>query len=121
MHEVVGRGASSYVQRAIHVPTGTRLALKVVNVLDRTKRQQLVKEISALYEADCESLIEFYGAFYREGQITIALEYMDGGSWENILRQLGPIPENVLANMTLQVLWGLAYLKHEHRVHRVRT
>ena len=27
--EVVGKGASSYVQRAIHKPSGTQLALKV--------------------------------------------------------------------------------------------
>lgn len=64
------------------------------------------------------SLILFYGAFYREGSITIALEYMDGGSLANVLHQVGPIPETVLASMAFQILWGLAYLKHEKRVHR---
>lgn len=34
------------------------------------------------------------------------------------LLQIGPIPEVVLANMTFQILWALAYLKHEKRVHR---
>jgi serine/threonine protein kinase len=64
------------------------------------------------------SLIKFYGAFYREGAITIALEYMDGGSLQNVLHQVGPMPEWVLANMTYQILWGLAYMKHDRRVHR---
>lgn len=95
-------------------------------------------------------LITFYGAFYREGAITIALEYMDGGSLANVLHQVGPVPEHALAAMCfqvlpsihscmrlhtyricpvstiyvvlmcrcLQILWGLAYLKHEKRVHR---
>lgn len=49
------------------------------------------------------SLIQFYGAFYREGTITIALEYADGGSLANVLSQVGPIPEEVLAGMTFQV------------------
>ena len=34
------------------------------------------------------------------------------------LTQVGPIPERVLACMTFQILWGLAYLKHDKRVHR---
>ena len=32
---IIGRGASSYVQKATHSPTGTDLALKVVNVYDK--------------------------------------------------------------------------------------
>jgi serine/threonine protein kinase len=55
---------------------------------------------------------------YHTGSITIALEYMDGGSLANVLNQVGPIPEKVLASIAYQILWGLAYLKHEKRVHR---
>ena len=43
---------------------------------------------------------------------------MDGGSLANVLNQVGPIPEKVLASIAYQILWGLAYLKHEKRVHR---
>lgn len=50
------------------------------------------------------SLITFYGSFYREGSITLALEYMDGGSLANVISQVGPIPEDVLASMAFQVL-----------------
>ena len=50
--EVIGRGASSYVQRATHAPSGTPLALKVINIFDRAKRAQLIKEIQALYDSD---------------------------------------------------------------------
>lgn len=97
---------------------GTPLALKVINLFDRSKREQLIREIVSLYDAQCPNLITFYGAFYREGSITIALEYMDGGSLANVLVQVGPIPERVLAHITFQILWGLAYLKHDKRVHR---
>lgn len=43
---------------------------------------------------------------------------MDGGALCNLVAQLGPIPEAALANMVFQILWALAYLKHEKRVHR---
>jgi len=118
MGDMIGRGASSVVLHGVHGPTGTVLALKIINLFDRSRREQLMREIMALYDAQCPNLITFYGAFYREGSITIALEYMDGGSLANVLNQVGPIPENVLASIAYQILWGLAYLKHEKRVHR---
>lgn len=116
--EMIGRGSCSVVLRGMHVPTNTPVALKVINLFDRSKREQLIREIITLYDAVCPNLVTFYGAFYREGAITIALEFMDGGSLANVLEQVGPIPENVLASMAYQILWGLAYLKHDKRVHR---
>ena len=116
--EMIGRGSSSIVLHGIHSPTSTPLALKVINLFDRSKREQLIREIVTLYDSECPNVITFYGAFYREGCITIALEYMDGGSLANVLAQVGPIPERILAAMAYQILWGLAYLKVEKRVHR---
>jgi len=116
--ELIGRGSTSIVMSATHAPTNTKLALKVINLFERNKREQLIREIITLYDAQCPSLITFYGAFHREGSITIALEYMDGGSLANVLDQVGPIPEYVLASVAFQVLWGLAYLHHDKRVHR---
>mmetsp|Transcript_11821 Transcript_11821/g.11464 ORF Transcript_11821/g.11464 Transcript_11821/m.11464 type:complete len:343 (-) Transcript_11821:432-1460(-) len=116
--DMIGRGSSSIVLHGMHSPTCTPLALKIINLFDKSKREQLIREIITLYDAQCPNLITFYGAFYREGSITIALEYMDGGSLANVLNQVGPIPERVLASMAYQILWGLAYLKHDKRVHR---
>ncbi|MQL71070.1 hypothetical protein Taro_003398 [Colocasia esculenta] len=65
-----------------------------VNLLSQScgeKRQQLLNEIRTLCEAPCyEGLVEFHGAFYTpdSGQISIALEYMDGGSLADVLRGL---------------------------------
>ncbi|ESW15905.1 hypothetical protein PHAVU_007G112700, partial [Phaseolus vulgaris] len=92
----IGSGASSVVQRAMHIPTHRILALKKINMFEKEKRQQLLTEIRTLCEAPCyEGLVEFHGAFYTpdSGQISIALEYMDGGSLADILRMNRRIPE----------------------------
>ena len=96
--QVIGRGSSSIVAYGIHAPSRTPLALKIINLFDKSKREQLIREIVTLYDAQCPNLITFYGAFYREGAITIALEYMDGGSLANVLDQVGPIPEAALGD-----------------------
>jgi serine/threonine protein kinase len=50
-------------------------------------------------------------------QISIVLEYMDGGSLADVLARVGRIPEGVLSRITGRVLQGLAFL---HRKHLVR-
>merc|ERR1711990_648573 len=41
-----------------------------------------------------------------------------GGSLHDVIRKHGRIPERILAHVTYQILWGLAYLKFENRFHR---
>ncbi|KAA8530203.1 hypothetical protein F0562_004912 [Nyssa sinensis] len=118
----IGSGASSVVQRAIHIPTHRIIALKKINIFEKEKRQQLLTEIRTLCEAPCyQGLVEFHGAFYTpdSGQISIALEYMDGGSLADIIRVQRCIPESVLSSMVQKLLHGLSYLHGvRHLVHR---
>lgn len=89
----------------------------------KEKRQQLLNEIRTLCEASCyPGLVEFHGAFYtpESGQISIALEYVDGGSLADILRLQKLIPEAVLSCMVQKLLHvriccfncGSDYLNH---------
>lgn len=50
--------------------------------------------------------MDFHGAFYSpdSGQISIALEYMDGGSLADILKVTKKIPEPVLSSMFHKLL-----------------
>lgn len=119
--QVIGQGSSSVVLEATYAcaKNGTlRLALKVINTFERAKRDQLIREIQSLYNCACPTIIGFFGAFYREGAISIALEFMDGGSLANVVAQAGALPEDALAHISYQILYGLAYLKLHKRVHR---
>ena len=114
----IGRGAAAYVQLAEHIPSGTLVALKCVSVFEKSKRSQLVSELRALFETQCDALVGFYGAYHADGIITIVLEYMDRGSLTTVLKAGGAWPEPALAGLAFQVLWGLAYLRGAKRLHR---
>jgi len=61
----------------------------------------------------------FFDAFYDEGSVFIALEFMNGGSLGDVLKNAGVIPEQILVKIVMQVLKGLNYLhKSLHLVHR---
>lgn len=118
--KVVGHGSGGMVQKALHVPSKRLVALKVITLdVKESVRKQIILELKTLYRTQSEYVVTFFDAFYSEGSIFIALEYMDGGSLADILRASGSIPERILAKITTQVLKGLQYLhKSLHLIHR---
>jgi len=124
MLEVLGKGASSLVRKALHKPSGTPLAVKILSVFDKAKRDQLLRELRTLYSSTFPWLVSFYDCLYDEGAMYIVLEYMDGGSLADLLLTAqatgsGPLSELMLAKICTRVLEGLQYLhKERHQVHR---
>lgn len=97
--QVIGQGSSSVVLEAGYICArrgSLMIALKVINMFERAKRDQLIREIQSLYNCECPAIIGFYGAFYREGAISIALEFMNGGSLANVIAQVCPLTGYIL-------------------------
>ena len=116
----IGHGSSGVVQKVLHTPSDSVLALKIIPVeADETKRKQILLELKTLHESMHESIVSFYGAFFREGAVHVCLEYMDA-SLLDVARSEGcALPEPVLAGITRPVLQGLVYLHRErHMIHR---
>jgi len=118
--KLIGHGSGGTVQKALHVPTQRLVALKVITLdVKESVRKQILLELKTLYRTQSEYVVTFYDAFFSEGSIFIALEYMDGGSLADLLKLNGCIPERILARITTQVLRGLVYLhKSLHLIHR---
>lgn len=68
----------------------------------------------------CENLLSLYNAFRdpETGLLNLVVEYMDGGSLEELVRAGGVQDERVLADIARQTLRGLAYLHQMKHVHR---
>lgn len=68
------------------MPTGLTVALKVVDVSDKGKREQLIKELRELTDGNCEHVVRYYNSYFADGLLHIALEYMDRGSIESVVQ-----------------------------------
>ncbi|CAM8996845.1 hypothetical protein QQ045_008293 [Rhodiola kirilowii] len=111
----IGSGAGGTVYRVIHRPTNTQYALKVIyGNHEESVRRQIYREIEILRDVNNPNVVKCHDMFDHSGEIQVLLEYMDGGSLEG-----AHIPnEAALADLTSQILSGLAYLHRRHIVHR---
>jgi len=68
----------------------------------------------------CTHIVSMYDAFMdkKEQTVTLVVEYMDGGSLQDIVETGGCDAEPVLANICKRVLKGLAFLHDAKKLHR---
>ncbi|CAJ1441426.1 unnamed protein product [Effrenium voratum] len=110
-----------------HLPTGRELALKILQAADiaEPQRKAILLELRTFSKCRSPHIVDFYGAFFHENNIYMALEYMNAGALSATLaakKKAIPdfhVPDRLLANITWQVLDGLEYLHSEmHVIHR---
>jgi len=121
----LGRGACSTVYKAVwtphpgHPPTPPYdlYALKTCPIHDKARSDQLLMEIKLLANLSCPCLVMFEGAFFKRHEISLVLEYMNGGDLDHLIAQT-TIPEKPLAAIFYQILHGLSYLHWYNLTHR---
>ncbi|KAH3681548.1 hypothetical protein WICPIJ_007493 [Wickerhamomyces pijperi] len=113
--EEIGRGNYGTVSKVLHKPTGVTMAMKEVRLeLDESKFRQILMELEVLHKCNSPYIVDFYGAFFVEGAVYMCIEYMDGGSLDNIYGD--GIDEDHLAYITESVIKGLLELKENHNI-----
>ncbi|KAI4979333.1 hypothetical protein ZWY2020_016086 [Hordeum vulgare] len=115
--KVIGKGNSGTVQLVRQKWTGQFFALKVIQLnIQESIRKQIARELKISLSTQCQYVVTCYQCFYVNGVISIALEYMDGGSLADFLMTVRTVPEAYLAAICKQVLKGLMYLHHEKQI-----
>ena len=117
---LLGRGAGGKVLKSIHKPSLTVVALKCIDVSDKAKRAQLLKELAELDTAYCPHIVAFYGAYYHDLTCTVklGLEYMNRGSLQALVHEHGRLHELALTHVVKQALLGLLHLHSHRKLHR---
>lgn len=119
LDSTLGAGSAGRVSLAIHRPSNRKIAVKRINVYDKDKRTQLLKELETLMSYDSRFLVRSYGAFYDfEGVVHVTLEYMDKGALSDVLEVCGNLPEEIISHIIEHCLRGLMFLHDNHVLHR---
>ncbi|XP_066600423.1 dual specificity mitogen-activated protein kinase kinase dSOR1 [Prorops nasuta] len=113
----LGAGNGGVVMKVRHKKYGLIMARKLIHLeVKPAIKKQIIRELKVLHECNFAHIVGFYGAFYSDGEISICMEYMDGGSLDLILKKAGRIPEPILGTITSAVLKGLSYLRDKHAI-----
>ena len=97
--EIIGRGASGFVRRAVHTTSDSVVAIKEICISDPARRRQIMNEIALLRAQnpnEVRHLVQYRGVRYLEGSIQIAMEYMDAGSLGDLLQRIGPLSQECM-------------------------
>ncbi|XP_023633964.1 mitogen-activated protein kinase kinase 1 isoform X1 [Capsella rubella] len=115
--KVIGKGNSGNVQLVKHKLTQQFFALKVIPVnTEESTCKAISQELRINLSSQCPYLVSCYQSFYHNGLVSIILEFMDGGSLEDLLKKVEKVPENMLAAICKRVLRGLCYIHHDRRI-----
>ncbi|BES94673.1 protein kinase kinase [Nesidiocoris tenuis] len=113
----LGAGNGGVVMKVRHKSSGLIMARKLIHLeVKPAIKKQIIRELKVLHECNFAHIVGFYGAFYSDGEISICMEYMDGGSLDLILKKASRIPESILGTITSAVLKGLNYLRDKHAI-----
>nr|CAD7395369.1 unnamed protein product [Timema poppensis] len=113
----LGAGNGGVVMKVKHRSSGLIMARKLIHLeVKPAIKKQIIRELKVLHDCNFAHIVGFYGAFYSDGEISICMEYMDGGSLDLILKKAGRIPESILGTITCAVLKGLSYLRDKHAI-----
>nr|XP_034342647.1 dual specificity mitogen-activated protein kinase kinase 2 isoform X3 [Arvicanthis niloticus] len=113
----LGAGNGGVVTKARHRPSGLIMARKLIHLeIKPAVRNQIIRELQVLHECNSPYIVGFYGAFYSDGEISVCMEHMDGGSLDQVLKEAKRIPEAILGKVSIAVLRGLAYLREKHQI-----
>ncbi|KAI1891685.1 hypothetical protein AGOR_G00146320 [Albula goreensis] len=113
----LGAGNGGVVNKVRHKPSGLVMARKLIHLeIKPALRNQIIRELQVLHECNSPYIVGFYGAFYSDGEISICMEHMDGGSLDQVLKEARRIPEEILGKVSIAVLRGLAYLREKHQI-----
>ncbi|KAH6943689.1 hypothetical protein HPB50_025611 [Hyalomma asiaticum] len=122
--EELGRGAYGVVEKMVHVPSGTIMAVKRITFTECNQEQKrLLMDLDvSMRTSDYPNTVQFYGALFREGDVWICMEVMDTSLdkfYQKVFSKGKTIPESILGTIAFSVVSALHYLQSQlHVIHR---
>ncbi len=121
IESVLGSGAMGVVYRATDVNKGRPAAVKVVSgelAQGRKVQDRFEREAKILQQFRHPNIVRFLGYGKYRGTYYIAMEFIQGGTLEKYLNEVGPLPWREVVDLAIQVCDALHYAHERGVVHR---
>ncbi|XP_015264912.1 PREDICTED: myosin light chain kinase 3 isoform X3 [Gekko japonicus] len=117
-HEVLGGGRFGEVRKCTEKSTGLCLAAKIIKVKVAKEREEVKNEINIMNQLNHVNLIQLYDAFECKNNLTLIMEYVDGGElFDRITDENYHLTELDAILFTKQICEGIYYLHQQYILH----
>ena len=117
----IGQGTFSKVCMGIHIPTGEKVAIKILQknqIKEKTDKIRIEKEINLQKKLHHQNIIHQYSVLDTETAIYIITEYCSGGELFDYIVSKRRLPEVEACRIFQQLINGLEYLHKQKICHR---
>ncbi|NXI19814.1 MYLK3 kinase, partial [Irena cyanogastra] len=115
-HQLLGGGRFGQVHKCTEISTGLNLAAKIIKVKGAKEKEEVKNEINIMNQLNHVNLIQLYDAFEAKNNITLIMEYLDGGElFDRITDENYHLTELDAILFTKQICEGVHYL-HQHYI-----
>ncbi|KAI1235396.1 Myosin light chain kinase 3, partial [Lamprotornis superbus] len=112
----IHRGRFGQVHKCTEISTGLNLAAKIIKVKGAKEKEEVKNEINIMNQLNHVNLIQLYDAFEAKNNITLIMEYLDGGElFDRITDENYHLTELDAILFTKQICEGVHYL-HQHYI-----
>ncbi|MFN8707733.1 MAG: serine/threonine protein kinase, partial [Planctomyces sp.] len=117
----LGAGGMGIVYLATHTPTGKRVALKVLTPAlssDVKLLKRFEREIDILKRMSHPNIVRYYGGGTQDNQRYYAMEFIDGGSLQDILKKRRTLTWEQTIQVGRQLCSALEHAHNAGIIHR---
>ncbi|XP_053858212.1 serine/threonine-protein kinase PAK 3-like [Vidua macroura] len=114
--EQIGQGAFRTVSKGLDRATGGEAAIKKMSLRGQN-RERAVNELLLLKDKKNPNIVNSLDSFLVDGDLWLVMEYMDGGTLQDILRQTH-MAEGEMVAVSQECLQGLDFLHGNRVIHR---
>mmetsp|Transcript_50502 Transcript_50502/g.153626 ORF Transcript_50502/g.153626 Transcript_50502/m.153626 type:complete len:305 (-) Transcript_50502:145-1059(-) len=124
LHEVLGEGAHGVVRRATHKPSGTEVAVKMVDRFQAPRHYDIDKEIAMMQRLQHPSVAKLHSVLHIHDQLTVCLVmelYQGGNMIQGVVAHWeahGKMHIRSIQNLSRQMWGAVAFVKSRNCVHR---
>ncbi len=115
--KTLGSGACAVVYKARNKVTSELVAIKVINIDNRCRKDLIVAEIEVMKSLNCKNIVNYIECFMHKKNLWIVMEYLDFGALTDIVTRT-IMEECQIATIVKECLQAIDYLHANHIIHR---
>ncbi|XP_076856835.1 myosin light chain kinase 3 [Brachyhypopomus gauderio] len=117
-NEVLGGGRFGQVHKCAELSSGLTLAAKIIKVKGMKERDEVKNEIGVMNQLNHVNLIQLYDAFESRTNLTLIMEYVEGGElFDRIVDEQYQLTELEAIVFMRQICEGVQYLHQQYILH----